>query len=239
MKQIIFIIIMSFAYNNISAQVYSYPIKPGTEAWKKLKSHDDMVNICQIPDNLIQQMNTRDLLETCLKYPLFFDMYAYDNPKIGFDEMSKNFNGFLSLKKRSDACLIILEEYKRINAESVATFKSEEEKGKFTMHLSAIEILIANDDILNQLKQTHKKEILKEILRKNQGKEEYKDIFGKLGKLTLVYTASKILDTMDDTVWKSYKEGNQNAKLFSDKMILSDQSILNNVLLNVQRILNK
>lgn len=32
MKQIIFIIIMSFAYNNISAQVYSYPIKPGTEA---------------------------------------------------------------------------------------------------------------------------------------------------------------------------------------------------------------
>lgn len=184
-------------------------------------------------------MNTRDLLETCLKYPLFFDMYAYDNPKIGFDEMSKNFNGFLSLKKRSDAGLIILEEYKRINAESFATFKSEEEKGKFTMHLSAIEILIANDDILNQLKQTHKKEILKEILRKNQRKEEYKDIFGKLRKLTLVYTASKILDTMDDIVWKSYKACNQNAKLFSDKMILSDQSILNNVLLNVQRILNK
>lgn len=237
MKRIIFIILISFAYSNICAQVYNYPIKPGTEAWKKLKSHDDMINICQIPDNLIQQMNTQELLESCLKYPLLFDMYAYDNPKIGFDEMSKNFNGFISLKKRSDAGSIILEGYKRINAESVTTFKSEGDKGEFTMHLSAIEILIANDDILKQLKQNHKKEILKEILRKNHGKEQYKDIFGALGKLTLVYTASKILDTMNDSIWESYKADNQNAKLFSDRMILSDQDVLINVLLNVQRIL--
>ena len=50
-----------------SKVVYDYPIKPGTEEWKGFTSTQEMIEVCQIPESILKNMSTSDLLDVCLK----------------------------------------------------------------------------------------------------------------------------------------------------------------------------
>ncbi len=78
----LFILVIIVSLNSFS-QVYDFPIKPGSDAWKALNSHDDMIEACMIPNSQLKDMNTQDLFETCLNYPLLYDFLAFDNLEIG------------------------------------------------------------------------------------------------------------------------------------------------------------
>lgn len=41
--------------NNID---WDYPIKPGTEEWTNFKSGQEMLNACQIPENILKNLST-------------------------------------------------------------------------------------------------------------------------------------------------------------------------------------
>jgi hypothetical protein len=45
------------------SDAYDYPVKPGTDAWKALGSHEDMLNACQIPETTLNRMSTADRAE--------------------------------------------------------------------------------------------------------------------------------------------------------------------------------
>ena len=62
------------------SDAYDYPVKPGTDAWKALGSHEDMLNACQIPETTLNRMSTAGLVETVLNYPLFGDAWAWNYP---------------------------------------------------------------------------------------------------------------------------------------------------------------
>jgi hypothetical protein len=49
-----------------SGDVYDYPIRPGAEEWKALYSFNDMLEACQIPENVLESMSTSALVETVL-----------------------------------------------------------------------------------------------------------------------------------------------------------------------------
>ena len=49
---------------------YRYPIIPGTESWNALRNHQQMVDACQIPEDVISKMTTSELNETIIAYPL-------------------------------------------------------------------------------------------------------------------------------------------------------------------------
>ena len=40
---------------------YEYPIKPGTEEWKKLKNIKEKVEVCLIPDSIHHILSTEEL----------------------------------------------------------------------------------------------------------------------------------------------------------------------------------
>ena len=50
----------------IFGQAWDYPVKPGTEEWKSLKSHCEKISVCQIPNEILKNCSTEDLLEICL-----------------------------------------------------------------------------------------------------------------------------------------------------------------------------
>lgn len=50
---------------------YNFPVRPGTEEWKKLKSGDEMAAVCNIPEAVLKNLSTQALVNTCLDYPLF------------------------------------------------------------------------------------------------------------------------------------------------------------------------
>ncbi len=52
---------------------YKYPITPGSDEWKQLKNHDEMIDNCQIPETKLKMLTTNALVETVLEYPLRLD----------------------------------------------------------------------------------------------------------------------------------------------------------------------
>jgi hypothetical protein len=69
---IITTVCLIFSMNSIfsqTARIWDYPVRYGTEEWKKLKSFKDQLNAYNIPDSLLKIMETKDLVATCILYP--------------------------------------------------------------------------------------------------------------------------------------------------------------------------
>ncbi|MCY1524456.1 hypothetical protein D9M68_593880 [compost metagenome] len=75
----------------VHAQVYKYPVTPGTEKWGELKTHKDMLEVTTIPSEYLKA-NTTDLLQSCISYPLLFDFMAYNSPLTGLKKVIEKSN---------------------------------------------------------------------------------------------------------------------------------------------------
>ena len=58
---------------------WDYPIKPGMEEWENLESHKAKVDACQVPDDILQNISTKELLKLCLNYPLLYDVFSFND----------------------------------------------------------------------------------------------------------------------------------------------------------------
>lgn len=104
MKRLFLLLCLLFPFTfTLTAQVYTFPVQPGSAAWNSFTTHQQMVEACQIPSDILATMPTQDLVETCLHYPLLIDCFAYDNDTLGIRAVSHQFNGFAALLKREDA----------------------------------------------------------------------------------------------------------------------------------------
>lgn len=88
---------------------YQYPILPGTDEWEAFESRTEMVEACQIPEHLLDNMTTDALLQTILNYPFLSEMVMfYRTPEecereSGFWHIAGEFNGLQEFMKRKDA----------------------------------------------------------------------------------------------------------------------------------------
>lgn len=87
------------------AQVYNFPVRPGTETWSNLVTEEDRFSAMQIPEDQLVSMSTQDLVITCMNYPAWLYFTAFNNPQDGIDINIHNFNGLQELMKRADAHL--------------------------------------------------------------------------------------------------------------------------------------
>ncbi len=151
----IYVIIMALSITMVSyAQSdikWDYPIKPGMEEWKRLNSHQEMVEICQIPDSVISKIPTENLAELCLNYPLFFTMKAFNNLQEGFNQVSTEFNGFRELFKRENAGTVLLAIYANTRPIDVQKEKDLISKGMFEQRIFFIEFILAQRVVIEKL----------------------------------------------------------------------------------------
>ncbi len=80
---------------------YRYPIIPGTDEWRKLPDHQAMCDACQIPEEILTSLTTQQLVDTVLYYPLYCDVFAYDDIEKGLEVVSEHFNGLKEFLSRS------------------------------------------------------------------------------------------------------------------------------------------
>lgn len=102
-------------------KAYDYPVKPKTEEWKKLKTRMEKIDVCQIPESILNNMTTKALVESVMNYPLLIDIVARNSNQEGFDAVYRVFNGLQELTKRSDA-IYELKQYQN----KVDSFKTED-----------------------------------------------------------------------------------------------------------------
>lgn len=80
--------------------------------WKKLKWLQEMVDVCQIPEDILGSMTTEALIETVVNYTLFINVFAYDNNKTGLEHVK----GYFTVYKSYMSEMTLLKKWKFILA---------------------------------------------------------------------------------------------------------------------------
>jgi len=137
--------------------VYNLPFKQGDAKWKSYKSAKDRIKALQIPDSVISHIPTEQLLELCLDFPYLTDMYAFNDPKRGYEYLISEFNGFYEFLRRNDATNHLLNKYGRIEtAVPVLSRASSIEKGNYSFKCDLLLRLIQDIESKKGLSKEHK-----------------------------------------------------------------------------------
>lgn len=171
MKKILVIVVIMilvsinvFTETNDIADAYEYPITPGTKEWKKLKSHIEMIEVSQIPENLLETMTTEGLLETVLNCPIIGDIIAFVPYQNGYNSVFRNFNGLQELSNREGLSQIILDKYYELNNTRIP--ENESRGIKFILKIVGIEMIISQDYIIDNLNVEQKIFLLRETIKR-------------------------------------------------------------------------
>lgn len=72
---------------SVKAQIkvaeWNYPVRPGTEQWKQLDSFSERLNAFNIPESILSEISTGNLVKTCLSYPWWILITSRDNNQAG------------------------------------------------------------------------------------------------------------------------------------------------------------
>lgn len=98
-----------------TSQTFSFDSVTKPEIWKTFQTLEEMQSACQIPDDVLSNLSTEELVQICMDYPLFGNYLAYDNETFGIKKVMAGFNGFTELKKRTDAAEKLLDIYANVN----------------------------------------------------------------------------------------------------------------------------
>ena len=99
----------------LSSQTFSFDSITKPEVWRSFQTLEEMQSACQIPDDVLPNLSTEELVQICMDYPLFGNYLAYDNETFGIKKVMAGFNGFEELKKRTDAAEKLLDRYANVN----------------------------------------------------------------------------------------------------------------------------
>ena len=98
---------------------YTYPISPTRtpEIWSLFESHSEMIVACEIPEKILTNLTTQQLIKTCLDYPLAGDMLFYNDYLTGFEIVKNHHNGLTELYSREDLSANLVMFYDGLSAD--------------------------------------------------------------------------------------------------------------------------
>lgn len=218
---------------------YEFPIKGGTKEWAELEMHSEMLEACQVPESILREMSTEGLIETCLNYPLYWEVVAYNSPQQGFDVVASRFSGLQELLRREDAGSKLLARYCKMDPEAIGEDWTLLQKGKYAVGFTYIEMLLAQDDIISRLTPAERRDLLAECLQKSHSKQVYAEGYGYTGQANIAWIMGRILQKEDAEGFNQKIRGNENLQIFLEGGSFMDEEILNDIFLQAQRYLAK
>lgn len=154
---------------------YQFPVIPGTSEWESFRTKQEMLDVCQIPEDKLENMTTEALLETVMNYPLIDNFIVFNTIEDACDVMSDDFNGFRELFSRNDVVPILLERYSTANVLSADELESSS-PGDF-FEPATLEYLIACNEIKNGSMAEDDLEYFYELLAEKSAERYDADIY--------------------------------------------------------------
>lgn len=155
------------------ADIYDYPVKPGTAEWKELKTGEEMLAVSQVPMSVLQRISTDGLIVTVFNNPMFGQIYLSNSKQNSFDYLCDRMPCFKELVNRPDVAQKLLERYKLMDpACKQNNWPSLNGQGSsVNFSFSFVEFIIAQYKILQQIEDSGKtNEVSKLVLRKQNEK---------------------------------------------------------------------
>ncbi|TDN39167.1 hypothetical protein E4631_25615 [Hymenobacter sp. UV11] len=172
------------------ADAYVFPIVPGTPAWAALTSGAAMIQACQVPPTVLQQMSTPGLVTTCLNYPLLNNMIAFNTLQRGVRSQLTNFNGFAEFQQRPDAAQVLVTRYQQ---QCTACVPPPADWGKYSLHYSYFEMVLAQDEFLTQLSSAQRHDLVRLTLAKYAEKQREIANYAIFGLKTTAFLLARIM----------------------------------------------
>ena len=229
------VVLSAFTTLTLTAQeisdAYTFIIKPGSKEWNQLKTHEDMIRVCQIPEDTLTKLTTKALLETCLAYPLMPDAFVYNNMKEGFNKTYDKFNAYNELISRKDFASQLIKAYEMLNFKLLDSMQSDEEKGFFVIKISVAELFFGTSEFISQLHIINNKEILSILIDKLIDKVQFHNIFGQIGIVSSSYAMINVLAVASDNELLKSDEMND----FKTYMEFKNVEILDKIILMAKK----
>jgi len=216
--------------------VYEFPVRPGMDEWKKFKTNVEMLEACQIPDEILQVMSTEGLVKTCLDYPKKHDYLCFNSFQYGIRKVVSDFNGLQSLMKRTDAGSVLLDRYSKFDPDSMNSGVSVKERGVFKLDLMFVELLLAQKEILQEMGKEDKQILIGEALIKLVKKQKYKS-YGFMNFRTIGMLIGNVLLSENFESFKKKYDNNEEIKLFIEDKVGTDQKIIYEILSEAKKYL--
>ena len=130
---------------------FSYDSVTVPSVWSTFGTFNEMMNACQIPDDVLKELPTDTLVALCVYHPLANTYLYHDNPMNGLRLFLDGFNGFEELKQRADCAEKIMDYYELIEL----SYSTEPTANKYSKHrldmrplqVAFIELLIASKEV--------------------------------------------------------------------------------------------
>ena len=239
------LLILFFVVIPLSAQqkveVYEFPIKPGTPEWKTLKSHEEMLKVLQIPEDILKNIPTEQLVQTCLNYPLYSDMMAFNNLQDGVESIINGFNGLQELMKREKGGSELLKIYLTKDPGAIKKEWNSIKKVEYAAKLVYLQMLLSQDLLLSKLNKSELTSLLIEAIKKFNLQAEYPEIYGSLNFNTIASMTGRILLREKDNIITEEKLKNGKLQILIEKApaSFSDPKLLTDIISFAVNYLNK
>ena len=117
--------------SNLTGEYYAYIY------WKQHKAEaqtgDELMAMCNIPDDLLKNMSTPNLVRTCFKHPYNNTWQASNNAYEGILSVMSRFNGYAELMKRSSGVEAALDLFSQLGYHQGTTMVSETDMISWTL----------------------------------------------------------------------------------------------------------
>ena len=196
--------------------VWDYPIKPGTEEWKNLENRKAKVDACQVPEYVLQNINTSDLTKICLDYPLLYDVFAFENINTGLNILFADFNGIREFAKRKGAINCLKEKYfaELMTFQNILNTGTLLDRGYSILLTSILEVLLSYKDFHFSSSKEEQKEVLETLFVGYKEKFQYSEYFKGTGFTTNLFARAHLIIKIEPTLSDIF-EGENKMVLFS------------------------
>jgi len=141
---------------------YIYPVERSESKLFEM-GWDRYYDTCVIPERILNHLTDPGLIESCLNYPPFFNLFYFDNYQDGFDRIVSESNVFDELFERKDIASKLISKYESSEVDSFIVSNCIQ-KGVYT--LQYLEIILSQYQILYKISIPQKEELMREVIRK-------------------------------------------------------------------------
>ena len=62
-------------------EIWDFPVKPGSAEWASFTTSQQMLDACQIPPEILEELSTKELAEICMNYPFLLGYMGHYDPR--------------------------------------------------------------------------------------------------------------------------------------------------------------
>jgi len=205
---------------------WDYPVRPGMEAWNQFKTVDDMFEACQIPNDILKQLDTEFLVDICLNFPSPPLFPIYNNPQHGFNEYYNNFNGIQELFQRKDAGKYLLQKYSSMSFSEFDPLCELHQQGKFINHYKFVESILSQPQVMSSLGSDGRKALLQETILKMEEKLSNTDLFSGFNLEINLWVIVRVLYSEDKSLLQGLNQKNLQMAMETGMFVDIDVDII-------------